>query len=79
MRDYLVQESYSEYFDDYRASAFFKHPSTGHYIAIGARFGAEDNVTYALYRRGWRGTNFVFSGDAASSHKNWRPHDNCSA
>ena len=50
-------EFYSQYYEDFILSIFFKDITKGNYIDVGANNPNNDSVTKYFYLRGWRGIN----------------------
>lgn len=67
--------SYSQRFEDFYLLSCFGERADGFYIDIGAGHPVFDNVTFALYLRGWRGIAVEPNPALAALSRGVRPRD----
>ncbi|NWG23742.1 MAG: FkbM family methyltransferase, partial [Pseudorhodoplanes sp.] len=67
--------SYSQRFEDFYLLSCFGERADGFYIDIGAGHPVFDNVTFALYLRGWRGIAGEPNPALAALSRGVRPRD----
>jgi FkbM family methyltransferase len=70
-----MQLSYAQNLEDYHLWTAFEGLPAGVYIDIGAGHPVADNVTFALYERGWRGIVVEPQAELARLYAAIRPRD----
>lgn len=70
-----MQLSYAQNLEDYHLWLAFRDQPPGVYIDIGAGHPVADNVSFALYERGWRGVVVEPQAKLAALYPRVRPRD----
>jgi FkbM family methyltransferase len=67
--------SYAQNQEDVVLSRLVEHVPVGTYVDVGAGHPIQENVTFALYQRGWRGVNIEPMQREAKMYASERPED----
>ncbi|MFC3694738.1 FkbM family methyltransferase [Chenggangzhangella methanolivorans] len=71
----MTFESFAQNAEDVLAERCFGSTAAGVYVDVGASEPTRHSVTYALYRRGWRGINLEPIPERAEENEALRPRD----